>query len=192
MKIMPIFLPVISFGLPAGLVLYFAVSNIYRIGQQAFITRSIYGGKASGMTWKDMFGLGPKVAAGAKPQGRQSTSKDSSKAKAQGDPGLVTPTPKGKTSSKAPAKTTRRPRPRPPAKAPAKTSARARAANRRPPRPSTRSSKDGPETATPAKAPASETAADTEFHRRPRPRSPPVAPSRGATSLQPRARKKKR
>jgi YidC/Oxa1 family membrane protein insertase len=43
MKIMPIFLPVISFGLPAGLVLYFAVSNMYRIGQQAFISRSIYG-----------------------------------------------------------------------------------------------------------------------------------------------------
>lgn len=43
MKIMPVFLPIISFGLPAGLVLYFAVSNLYRIGQQAFISRSIYG-----------------------------------------------------------------------------------------------------------------------------------------------------
>lgn len=43
MKIMPIFLPVISFSLPAGLVLYFAVSNLYRIGQQYFISRSIYG-----------------------------------------------------------------------------------------------------------------------------------------------------
>jgi YidC/Oxa1 family membrane protein insertase len=43
MKILPIFLPVISFGLPAGLVLYFVVSNLYRIGQQAFISRSIYG-----------------------------------------------------------------------------------------------------------------------------------------------------
>lgn len=43
MKIMPIFLPVISFGLPSGLVLYFAVSNLYRIGQQWFISRSIYG-----------------------------------------------------------------------------------------------------------------------------------------------------
>jgi len=43
MRIMPVFLPVISFGLPAGLVLYFAVSNLYRIGQQAFISRSIYG-----------------------------------------------------------------------------------------------------------------------------------------------------
>jgi YidC/Oxa1 family membrane protein insertase len=43
MRLMPIFLPVVSFGLPAGLVLYFAVSNLYRIGQQAFISRSIYG-----------------------------------------------------------------------------------------------------------------------------------------------------
>jgi YidC/Oxa1 family membrane protein insertase len=43
MRLLPIFLPVISFTLPAGLVLYFAVSNLYRIGQQAFISRSIYG-----------------------------------------------------------------------------------------------------------------------------------------------------
>ena len=41
MKIMPIFLPVISFGLPAGLVLYFAVSNLYRIGQQWFSSRHL-------------------------------------------------------------------------------------------------------------------------------------------------------
>jgi YidC/Oxa1 family membrane protein insertase len=43
MRLMPIILPIFSFGLPAGLVLYFAVSNLYRIGQQAFISRSIYG-----------------------------------------------------------------------------------------------------------------------------------------------------
>ncbi len=43
MKIMPFFLPVISFTLPAGVVLYFLVSNLYRIGQQAFITRTMYG-----------------------------------------------------------------------------------------------------------------------------------------------------
>lgn len=42
MRIMPVFLPFISISLPAGLVLYFAVSNIYRIAQQAFISRSIY------------------------------------------------------------------------------------------------------------------------------------------------------
>jgi YidC/Oxa1 family membrane protein insertase len=42
MKIMPFFLPVISFGLPAGLVIYFVVSNLWRVGQQAFITRTLY------------------------------------------------------------------------------------------------------------------------------------------------------
>jgi YidC/Oxa1 family membrane protein insertase len=77
MKIMPIFLPVISFGLPAGLVLYFAVSNLYRIGQQAFISRSIYGmkgGKAPAgsdggapdaapqQSFREMFGLARKNA----------------------------------------------------------------------------------------------------------------------------------
>jgi YidC/Oxa1 family membrane protein insertase len=43
MKIMPIFLPIFSIALPAGLVLYFVVSNTYRVGQQWFISRNIYG-----------------------------------------------------------------------------------------------------------------------------------------------------
>ena len=43
MKIMPFFLPVFSFSLPAGLVLYFVVSNLCRVGLQAYISRSIYG-----------------------------------------------------------------------------------------------------------------------------------------------------
>jgi YidC/Oxa1 family membrane protein insertase len=43
MKFLPIMLPIFSFTLPGGLVLYFAVSNLYRVGQQWFISRSIYG-----------------------------------------------------------------------------------------------------------------------------------------------------
>ena len=39
---MPAFFALISFTLPAGIVLYFFVSNLYRIGQQAFITRTMY------------------------------------------------------------------------------------------------------------------------------------------------------
>lgn len=42
MKILPFFLPIFSLTLPAGIVLYFVVSNAYRIGQQAFITRTMY------------------------------------------------------------------------------------------------------------------------------------------------------
>jgi YidC/Oxa1 family membrane protein insertase len=42
MKIMPFFLPIFSVTLPAGIVLYFVVSNGYRIIQQGFITRTMY------------------------------------------------------------------------------------------------------------------------------------------------------
>lgn len=83
MKIMPIFLPVISFGLPSGLVIYFAVSNLYRIGQQAFISKSIYGVSASDGTksWKHLFGFGLQPPSSGSSKGaRKSGSKDRSKA----------------------------------------------------------------------------------------------------------------
>jgi len=43
MKVMPFFLPVISFSLDAALVVYFVASNLYRIAQQSYITRTLYG-----------------------------------------------------------------------------------------------------------------------------------------------------
>ena len=42
MKIMPLFFAFISLTLPAGIVVYFLVSNLFRIGQQSFITRTMY------------------------------------------------------------------------------------------------------------------------------------------------------
>lgn len=76
MKLMPFFLPVISFGLPSGLVLYFAVSNLYRIGQQAFISKSIYGVSAPDGTnsWKHLFGFGvaPKAPGSSSSKGKGS------------------------------------------------------------------------------------------------------------------------
>ncbi len=42
MKIMPLFFAFISLTLPAGIVVYFLVSNLFRIGQQEFITRTMY------------------------------------------------------------------------------------------------------------------------------------------------------
>lgn len=47
MKYIPFFLPIFSFTLPAAIVFYFLVSNLYRIGQQAYITRSFYSGEDS-------------------------------------------------------------------------------------------------------------------------------------------------
>jgi YidC/Oxa1 family membrane protein insertase len=43
-KIMPLFMGFISWGFPTGLVLYFAVSNLFRVGQQAVIFRLDEGG----------------------------------------------------------------------------------------------------------------------------------------------------
>lgn len=43
MRVMPWFLPVFAFTMPAGLVLYFIVSSALRVAQQAYITRSVYG-----------------------------------------------------------------------------------------------------------------------------------------------------
>ena len=42
MRIIPIFLPIISFSLSAGLVLYYNAQSVIRIGQQALITRRYY------------------------------------------------------------------------------------------------------------------------------------------------------
>lgn len=42
MRIMPLFFAFISFTLPSGIVIYFLVSNLFRVGQQALITRTMY------------------------------------------------------------------------------------------------------------------------------------------------------
>lgn len=47
MKILPWMLPVFSLTMPAALVVYFVISNLYRIGQQAYITQSLYKGDDS-------------------------------------------------------------------------------------------------------------------------------------------------
>jgi len=48
MKILPFMLPVFSFGFPAALVVYWFVSNLFRVGQQMFITHRVYGGDDDG------------------------------------------------------------------------------------------------------------------------------------------------
>ncbi|MYE68295.1 MAG: YidC/Oxa1 family membrane protein insertase [Acidimicrobiia bacterium] len=42
MRVIPVILPIISFSLSAGLVLYYNAQSIIRIGQQALITRKLY------------------------------------------------------------------------------------------------------------------------------------------------------
>ncbi len=42
MRVIPIMLPVFSFGMPTGLVFYYNAQSVIRIGQQAVITRKLY------------------------------------------------------------------------------------------------------------------------------------------------------
>jgi YidC/Oxa1 family membrane protein insertase len=46
LKVLPLASGIWSFLFPAGLVLYWATSNVFRIGQQSYITRAYYGRKA--------------------------------------------------------------------------------------------------------------------------------------------------
>ncbi len=81
-RVMLFFLPAISFGMPAGIVLYFVVSNLYRIGQQAYITRTLYRGEGgqSGAKGKDPEPKGPSPEDGerrkeSRPAGKPSPGK---------------------------------------------------------------------------------------------------------------------
>ena len=47
MKLIPYMLPVFSYAMPAAVVTYFIISNLVRIAQQAYITRSFYRGDDS-------------------------------------------------------------------------------------------------------------------------------------------------
>ncbi len=47
MKFLPLITVVFAWSFPAALVVYFVTSNLYRVGQQAYITKSLYGAEDS-------------------------------------------------------------------------------------------------------------------------------------------------
>jgi len=111
MKFIPLFLPLISFGLPSGLVLYFLVSNVYRVGQQAFISRSIYGvAAADGSTsWTHLFGFGlapPKQGSSSKKKAISASSRSTKSKSTAGKKKTTAASAKGRVT--APAKTSAR------------------------------------------------------------------------------------
>ncbi len=78
LKFLPLMSGVWSFFFPAGLVLYWATSNVFRIGQQAYITHQIYG--------KEMAEGGKLSAPPKKPSaGSGSDGAESGKGTAKGD-----------------------------------------------------------------------------------------------------------
>ncbi len=99
MKFMPFFLPIFSYGFPAGLALYWCTQNFCRIGTNAYITRSVYrkehaddpievdgaekssGGKSGGGTKKGQIGAG---SSGSKASATTTTTKGSTKSSKNG------------------------------------------------------------------------------------------------------------
>jgi len=87
MKIMPFFLPVFAFTLPAAIVIYFLVSNVYRIGQQYYITRSMYHGEESLGAQLRQVREDDQKSGGSKSGGSKSTGAKASPAKTNGKGG---------------------------------------------------------------------------------------------------------
>ena len=100
MKLIPYLLPVFAYAMPAAVVTYFIISNLVRIAQQAYITRSFYRGEDS---------LGAQVAK----QRAETTAEGSTAAEAKPRSPKSTTDGKGAPTPKRDAKPTR-------AKAPAR------------------------------------------------------------------------
>jgi YidC/Oxa1 family membrane protein insertase len=95
MKILPAFIGLISFGLPGALVLYFVTSNLFRVGQQWLITRTIYSDEAVAAGVID-------VEADEKPKAKKSDGADSGKAVTGGTKGRPTPSRGGPSANGKP------------------------------------------------------------------------------------------
>ncbi len=109
LRILPAFFAVISLTLPAGIVLYFLVSNLYRIGQQGFISRTMAkdmlsrpaaGGEATGAkgsttvvdaTATETDGNGAAPRPSPRPKGATTPPKGGSTPAKRPTPGRVTP-----------------------------------------------------------------------------------------------------
>jgi YidC/Oxa1 family membrane protein insertase len=106
MKIMPFFLPIFSFGFPAGLALYWCTQNFCRIGTNAYITRSVYGSDDDGgSTDRPAKQAGKQVGKGSD-EGGSGSSSDSKASKSKSGskngtgPEAAKPKPKSPSSSK--------------------------------------------------------------------------------------------
>jgi YidC/Oxa1 family membrane protein insertase len=117
MRVLPALFAVISLTLPSGIIFYFIVSNLYRIVQQAYITRRFYRGEHS---------MGAKAAAvraeaATASDDGQGEPKGAKKPSASAKPATAPkgkPTPSAKTAA-GNRPTPKAPRPTPPGKRPA-------------------------------------------------------------------------
>jgi YidC/Oxa1 family membrane protein insertase len=111
MRVLPALFAVISLTLPSGIIFYFIVSNLYRIAQQAYITRRFYRGDHS---------MGARAAAvrkdattddGTGAKSGKAAAKDAQKAGASPD-GKQSTAPKGRPTPSGKARSGNRPTPK--------------------------------------------------------------------------------
>ncbi len=110
MKIFPIFSGIFSFIVPAALAWYFLVQNLFRIAQQAYITKRFYREHPDAITAREGGGSSTAKAPKAAGNGAAATKKG-----ARGTPAKSTP-PKAKPTPSASGNGKRRPAPKPPPK----------------------------------------------------------------------------
>lgn len=96
LKVMPVFFAVFSLAFASGLVIYFLVSNLYRIAQNAYITKRLYSGEAAAAA------LSAAAAGGDKPRSEKPDDDDGSGNGAAKPKPKPTPRP-GATAKKPPA-----------------------------------------------------------------------------------------
>jgi YidC/Oxa1 family membrane protein insertase len=111
MKIFPIFSGIFSFIVPAALAWYFLVQNLFRIAQQAYITKRFYREHPDAITAREGGG-GSSTAKAPKAAGNGAAA---NKKGARGTPAKSTP-PKAKPTPSASGNGKRRPAPKPPPK----------------------------------------------------------------------------
>jgi len=168
MKLMPVIFAVISISLPAGLIFYFLVSNTYRIGQQAYITRKFYRGEAAA-----------ERAAALEAANKEASGKDGGKKKAL-------PSAKDGPKSAGSPKAAARPPQKPPKPVP--PSAKRPPSGAKPP-PAEKPAPPASAKPTPRKpAPAPKSSAPKERPTPSRPAKPASPPPNGSTPNPPRSR----
>lgn len=108
MKVLPFMLPVIAFSMPAALVIYFVFSNLYRVAQQAWITRTLYSdhgelhdvAEAHAAAAKAKEGAAKSKGGSGKGGGKSGAKKDAAKGKKSGSSGGGRSSAKGATATK--------------------------------------------------------------------------------------------
>lgn len=101
LRVMPVFFAFISFRFAAALVIYFLVSNLYRIGQQAYISKKLYGADGAVITKGPIETTATEKSAKGlvEPKGKPNTPKSSPKKSTPGNKASKAPEGKGARNS---------------------------------------------------------------------------------------------